>query len=231
MPTGISGLYKNTRGAIAANKSKYSAQIKKLSKAWAIGAERAFDVIMKRVDKGLPPLPPSLNDKIVKDANLLAAKGASAEKVTKMVEKAVGGFADPKKKVAKKSAPKKSIPAPVELLKDFIEKGLGGKVEVVNATPEEIKKILGATSAGPETDPAVLAPHYDLPKPIKETIELVELVMARKSIPRVQAYMISHALRYILRLGVKTSDWKTDAAKAENYLHRAITGEWITKKA
>lgn len=77
---------------------------------------------------------------------------------------------------------------------------------------------------------AVAGQHYDnLPRGV-ETIEIIEAVIERENIPRKAAYAIGNALKYILRAGVKTDDWRCDIAKAENYLHRALTGEWIVKK-
>ena len=39
---------------------------------------------------------------------------------------------------------------------------------------------------------------------------------------------IGQVLKYILRVGVKHPDaWKEDMQKAENYLHRVTTGEWM----
>jgi len=71
--------------------------------------------------------------------------------------------------------------------------------------------------------------HYDFPV-IKESIEAIEIVVSRENIPRKAAYMIGNALKYILRAGVKTESWSEDISKAENYLHRALSGEWIEKK-
>lgn len=73
----------------------------------------------------------------------------------------------------------------------------------------------------------VAGKHYDFEQ-VNETIELIELVVERGSIPRKSAYMIGNALKYIMRAGTKPNeDWKDDVAKAENYLHRALKGEWI----
>ncbi len=71
--------------------------------------------------------------------------------------------------------------------------------------------------------------HYDF-QPVKETIELIEQVVNRDNLPPSAAYCIGNALKYILRAGKKTPDWKEDISKAENYLHRAIHGEWAVKK-
>lgn len=60
-----------------------------------------------------------------------------------------------------------------------------------------------------------------------ETIDIIEHVVMRESLPPKAAYCIGNALKYLCRCGLKEGeDWKDDVAKAENYLHRAITGEW-----
>lgn len=72
--------------------------------------------------------------------------------------------------------------------------------------------------------------HYDFEN-VNETIDVIEMIVGRESIPRKSAYCIGNAVKYLLRAGVKSSEtWKDDVAKAENYLHRALTSEWITKK-
>lgn len=69
--------------------------------------------------------------------------------------------------------------------------------------------------------------HYDM-KPIHETIEIIEDVVDRENIPRPAAFAIGNAIKYLLRVGKKQGeDWQDDVEKAENYLHRARTGEWI----
>lgn len=72
--------------------------------------------------------------------------------------------------------------------------------------------------------------HYDLEKPVKESIELIEIIMERKAIPPVARFMISQTVRYLLRCGVKSLDWKKDVAKARNYLNRALDGVWFEGK-
>lgn len=72
--------------------------------------------------------------------------------------------------------------------------------------------------------------HYDLPHAIEETIELLELIMQRESVPPVARFEICMALRYQLRVGVKSLDWQKDIAKARNYLNRALEGEWLEGK-
>lgn len=172
MATGISGLYKGTRGAKAAARVKYEKEIKLLAKKWNIGVERAFETIMKRIDKGLPPLPPSIR---------FAGK-QNCEVVSDLV-----------------NAPELS------------------KEQLNNCVKADIsEKVAGR--------------HYDLEKPVNETIELIEQIMARSSLPRVQAYLICNAAKYILRAGVKTADWGADIAKAENYLHRTLNGKWNSGK-
>lgn len=71
--------------------------------------------------------------------------------------------------------------------------------------------------------------HYD--KCGCETIVIIENVVNRENIPRKAAYNIGNAIKYLLRLGLKQGEsWEEDVAKAENYLHRARTGEWSLKK-
>ena len=77
---------------------------------------------------------------------------------------------------------------------------------------------------------AVAGRHYDLEHPVNESIEIIEMVMQRENIPPESRFSICQALRYLLRCGVKTDEWAEDIEKAENYLHRATTGEWNTAK-
>lgn len=72
--------------------------------------------------------------------------------------------------------------------------------------------------------------HYDM-KPYHETIQIIEDVVTRENIPRKSAYAIGNAIKYLLRVGKKQGeDWQDDVEKAENYLHRALTGEWKCKR-
>lgn len=51
--------------------------------------------------------------------------------------------------------------------------------------------------------------------------------MIETGIPVKAAGMIMLAQKHITRAGLKQGDdWKKDIAKARNYLHRAMTGEW-----
>jgi hypothetical protein len=40
-------------------------------------------------------------------------------------------------------------------------------------------------------------------------------------------FNLGNAIKYILRAGRKTENSKEDLQKAENYIHRAVTGEWL----
>lgn len=62
-----------------------------------------------------------------------------------------------------------------------------------------------------------------------ETISLIEDIMERQNIPPVKRYMIGNALKYLIRIGKKTPQYEDDLLKAEDYLHRARTGEWLTQ--
>ena len=68
--------------------------------------------------------------------------------------------------------------------------------------------------------------HYDIGN--IETIRIIECIVGRDEIPRKPAYAIGNAVKYLLRCGSKHGEsWRDDVAKAENYLHRARTGEWM----
>ena len=68
--------------------------------------------------------------------------------------------------------------------------------------------------------------HYDIGN--IETIRIIEAIVGRDEIPRKPAYAIGNAVKYLLRCGAKHGEsWRDDVAKAENYLHRARTGEWM----
>lgn len=68
--------------------------------------------------------------------------------------------------------------------------------------------------------------HYDIGN--IEAIRIIECIVGRDEIPRKPAYAIGNALKYLLRCGAKNGErWQEDVAKAENYLHRARTGEWM----
>lgn len=68
--------------------------------------------------------------------------------------------------------------------------------------------------------------HYEIGN--IETIRIIECIVGRDEIPRKPAYAIGNAVKYLLRCGAKNGErWQDDVAKAENYLHRALTGEWM----
>ena len=61
-----------------------------------------------------------------------------------------------------------------------------------------------------------------------EAIDVMEDIASRG--PRIgtrQAFCLAMAAKYILRAGKKPGEpWKKDAAKAANYLYRAVHGNW-----
>ena len=68
--------------------------------------------------------------------------------------------------------------------------------------------------------------HYDIAG--ISTIAILESIADRVDIPRKAIFPICNALKYLLRCGAKKGEsWRDDVAKAENYLHRARTGEWM----
>lgn len=69
--------------------------------------------------------------------------------------------------------------------------------------------------------------HYDILAGIS-TIVILDSIAERKDIPRKAIFPICNAVKYLLRCGAKPGEsWQDDVAKAENYLHRARTGEWM----
>jgi hypothetical protein len=65
-----------------------------------------------------------------------------------------------------------------------------------------------------------------------QTIDFIEDFLANESrlLTSKQKYSIGNAIKYLSRAGLKGStpeDAIIDLKKAENYIHRAITGEWI----
>ena len=74
--------------------------------------------------------------------------------------------------------------------------------------------------------------HYK--KGTFQTIDVIEEFLESRYDSRLltakQKYSIGNAIKYLSRAGLKGStpeDAITDLKKAENYIHRAITGEWI----
>ena len=68
--------------------------------------------------------------------------------------------------------------------------------------------------------------HYDIAG--ISTIAILESIAERVDIPRRAIFPICNAVKYLLRCGAKKGEsWSDDVAKAENYLHRARTGEWM----
>ena len=68
--------------------------------------------------------------------------------------------------------------------------------------------------------------HYDIAG--ISTIAILESIAEREEIPRNAIFPVCNAVKYLLRCGAKKGEsWRDDVAKAENYLHRARTGEWM----
>lgn len=73
--------------------------------------------------------------------------------------------------------------------------------------------------------------HYKAGK--TEVIDILEEVVSnpeRRLTPK-QRYNIAQALKYLLRCGLKggVALVEVDLQKAENYIHRAMTGQWIDR--
>lgn len=55
--------------------------------------------------------------------------------------------------------------------------------------------------------------------------EILERVHEASGSPAA-AWDVANAIKYLLRIGRKDG-WAVEVAKAENYLHHALTGEWL----
>lgn len=100
----------------------------------------------------------------------------------------------------------------------------GKRTRTESDSLERIKKIYKQSTIKRERRDMSSA-HYSKTK--IEAIELIEELSKRESLPRGIVFAVGNALKYILRAGEKEGEsWQSDLAKAENYLHRALTGEW-----
>lgn len=59
-------------------------------------------------------------------------------------------------------------------------------------------------------------------------IEALGLLLASRGVDPKKIYALQQVVRYIWRLGAKDA-MDTELGKAENYIHRARTGEWLEK--
>lgn len=59
-------------------------------------------------------------------------------------------------------------------------------------------------------------------------IEALGMLLARRGVDPKKVYALQQVVRYIWRLGAKDA-MDTELGKAENYIHRARTGEWLEK--
>lgn len=73
--------------------------------------------------------------------------------------------------------------------------------------------------------------HYKADK--VETIEILEEIVSNpdRHLTPQQRYNIAQAVKYLLRCGLKGGVCmvEVDLQKAENYIHRAMTGQWIDR--
>lgn len=69
--------------------------------------------------------------------------------------------------------------------------------------------------------------HY-ASKDIEPILVQEQIMETVSEIPAKARLCIAQAIRYLMRAGTKQGeDWKKELSKAENYIHRARTGEWI----
>lgn len=58
-----------------------------------------------------------------------------------------------------------------------------------------------------------------------EVIETISKIIDSSGLSGVEGYLLGNVLKYALRAGKKGS-YEEDCAKAGNYAHRLVTGEW-----
>ena len=75
-----------------------------------------------------------------------------------------------------------------------------------------------------------MSDHYErLAAQEVEPIIIMEAISRRQNIPEVPRMNIVLAEKHILRAGEKDDNpWDKEIYKAEDYLHRARTGKWMT---
>lgn len=98
-----------------------------------------------------------------------------------------------------------------------------------SSNDQTVKAVQTASEVQSTCDPD----HYKADK--VETIEILEEIISnpkRRLTPK-QRWNVAQAVRYLLRLGLKgdTFDAEKDLQKAENYVHRALTGSWIPRES
>lgn len=71
--------------------------------------------------------------------------------------------------------------------------------------------------------------HYRT-KAIEPITVQEQVMLSAKEVPEDRRLHIAQAIRYLMRVGTKAGeDWQKELDKAENYIHRARTGNWIGK--
>lgn len=92
---------------------------------------------------------------------------------------------------------------------------------------QKLKTVQTASEIQEACDPE----HYKQDK--VETIEILEEVVSnpKRQLTPKQRYNVAQALKYLLRVGTKGDIFcvAKDLQKAENYVHRALTGQWIDR--
>lgn len=93
----------------------------------------------------------------------------------------------------------------------------------------QLKPVQTASEVQSTCDPD----HYKADK--VEVIEILEEIISnpKRQLTLKQRWNVAQAVRYLLRLGLKGDifDAEKDLQKAENYVHRALTGSWIPRES
>lgn len=230
MPTGISGLYKGTRGDIAHKKSMVAAAAKKVAKSWKCSFKKAEEICLKRLERGVDPLTgKAKKSKVAPAKKSVVAKNPKKKSKIELFDDAMKNMGFKKLGVIEVKPGKPFSVGEIEEYFKRAGKAIDGAMadEAKESKESGLKAIVEDAKALEKK--FVAGGHYDFEKPVTQAIELIEMVAERENIPRKAAHNICECVRYLMRVGVKTPDWRLDVAKAENYLHRALNGCWIEK--
>lgn len=115
------------------------------------------------------------------------------------------------------------------VVEDMVERAYcAGRSEGRRCALEE-RRAAPAAEPAPEGDAVLHPPHYEREEAARgvSTAEIVEGVI--EGLPAKDAWRLASVLKYALRAGYK-GPAAEDVAKANNFAHRLVTGEWKWSK-
>lgn len=106
-----------------------------------------------------------------------------------------------------------------------ISNGFGGYLCLAGDDEFECPNALLFDGDNLDTEPDMVhrPPHYTDGQ--HEAIETISKIIESSGLSGVEGYLLGSVLKYALRAG-KKDDYRQDCAKAGNYAHRLVTGDW-----